>query len=316
MARPATPSETQLLAAWEAAREGVVTFAEDSVTYVNPAAAQMLGLERARVVGRPLLLALRDHRLEALCRTGGEAQTVLRGRHLWARAAQGSLLLWDQTDQQHQLEALQASSRTLAHEFRTPVTGMVSLLEALSDPQALSGEEAREVIAMLRQEAQRLARLVDDLPLTQTPSDARTFVLADLQPRLERFLAHSMAERGSWIEWNLQYMVKANPDAVYQALLNLLDNALKYGPPGQIEVIDGQDEQYTWVEVRDRGSPLPQYEPLFQPGRRGVHAANVRGSGLGLSLVRRLAQGWCGQAYGRSWEGGNAFGLRFAQIVR
>jgi signal transduction histidine kinase len=295
--------------AWEEAREGVLLHAEERVVYLNPEAARLLEVARERVLGKPLMLALRDHRLELLCRNGGQARLELRGRHLWAKAVPGMLLLLDRTGEQQRLEALEESSRALAHEFRTPVAGMLSLIEALQ--QGLAEEQQREVLDLLLQEAQRLRRLVEDLPLTRLPGQERTFALEELRPRLERFLAPQLAERGAWISWNTPHTVWANPDAVYQALLNLLDNALKYGPGGEILVESGQDPQGVWLEVRDHGVPLDDYEPLFQAGKRGYHAASVRGSGLGLSLVRRLAMGWGGQAYGRAWEGGNAFGLRF-----
>ena len=295
--------------AWEAAREGVLVFSDERVVYLNPVAAGLLGIEREKVLGRPLLLALRDHKLEALCRLGGETTVEARGRMLWAKAVPGVLLLWDQTDEQTRVEALEESSRVLAHEFRTPVAGMLSLLEALQN--GLSEAEREEAVAMLYQETQRLRRLVEALPLTKRPSQERTFALEELQARLERFLSPMMAERSSWIRWEIPHTVRANPDAVYQALLNLLDNALKYSPGGEIDVLSGETKDGIWLEVRDNGKPLSDFERLFQPGQRGMHAANVRGTGLGLALVRRLASGWGGEAYGRALKRGNAFGLTF-----
>ncbi|MCX7741202.1 MAG: histidine kinase dimerization/phospho-acceptor domain-containing protein [Meiothermus sp.] len=298
-----------LHSAWEAAREGVLLFQNDQVLYLNPTAARLLGVEREKVAGRPLLLALRDHRLEALCRIGGEATIESRGRTLWAKALPGVLLLWDQSEEKNRLEALEESSRTLAHEFRTPVAGMLSLLEALQG--GLKGKEAQEALQMLYQEAQRLRRLVEDLPLSRRPGLERTFALEELQGRLERFLAPLLAEKSAWIRWHTPHTVRANPDAVYQALLNLLENALKYGAGREIQVVSEEVLEGVRLEVRNEGEPLKEFERLFQAGQRGVHAANVRGTGLGLALVRRLAAGWGGRAYGRPLENGNAFGLIF-----
>ncbi len=295
--------------AWEVAREGVVLFAEDRVLYLNPVAAQLLGVEREKVLGRPLLLALRDHKLEALCRIGGESTLETRHRILRAKARPGILLLWDQTEEKNRVEALEESSRVLAHEFRTPVAGMLSLLEALQS--GLEGAEAQEALQMLYQETQRLKRLVEDLPLTRRPSQERTFALEELQGRLERFLAPQLAAKSAWIRWQIPHTIRANPDAVYQALLNLLDNALKYGSGSEVAVVSGEDANGVWLEVRNQGQPLEDFEKLFQAGQRGLHAANVRGTGLGLALVRRLAVGWGGSAYGRALEKGNAFGLTF-----
>ena len=298
-----------LQTAWEEAREGVLIFEGERVVYLNPVATRLLGVEREKVVGKPLLLALRDHKLEVLCRMGGEASVEARGRTLWVKAVPGVLLLWDQTEERSRAAALEESSRVLAHELRTPVAGMISLIEALQS--GLSGSDAEEVLGMMGQEAQRLGRLVEDLPLHRRPTQERTFALEELRGRLERLLAPQLAEKSAWIRWEVAHMVRANPDAVYQALLNLLDNALKYGPGEEISVTSGQTSEGVWLEVRDSGKPLSDFETLFQPGQRGIHAANVRGTGLGLSLVRRLAGGWGGQAYGRALERGNAFGLTF-----
>ncbi|MDT7919617.1 MAG: ATP-binding protein [Meiothermus sp.] len=301
--------ETLLHSAWEAAREGVLVHAEGRVVYLNPVAAELLEVERDKVVGRSLLLALRDHKLEAVARRGGEATLEIRSRTLWVRAIPGVLLLWDRTEEKNRLEALEESSRVLAHEFRTPVAGMLSLLEALQS--GLQGAQAQEALQLLYQETQRLRRLVEDLPLHRRPSQNRTFALEVLQNRLERFLAPQLAQKSAWIQWQIPHTVWANPDAVYQALLNLLDNALKYGTGPEIVVLSGQNKEGVWLEVRNQGQPLEDFERLFKAGQRGMHAANVRGTGLGLALVRRLAAGWGGTAYGRALENGNAFGLTF-----
>lgn len=298
-----------LQSAWEAAREGLLVHADGRVLYINPAAAMLLGVERDRVQGRPMLMALRDHRLEVICHQGGEATLEVRSRTLRVKAAPGVLLLWDQTEEKQRSEALLESSRILAHELRTPVTGMLSLLEALQN--GLPEAEAQQVVQMLYQETQRLRRLVEDLPLDRPPSQNRTFALEELQDRLERFLAPQLTQRSAWIRWQIPHTVWANPDAVYQALLNLLDNALKYGTGPEIVVQSSQKGQEVCLEVRNQGPPLEDFERLFQAGQRGIHAANVRGTGLGLALVRRLAAGWGGRAYGRALENGNAFGLTF-----
>lgn len=302
-------SEALLQSAWEAAREGVLVHADGRVIYINPVAAKLLGVERDKMRGRALLMALRDHKLELLCRMGGETTLEIRNRTLWVKAVPGVLLLWDNTEEKQRSEAILESSRILAHEFRTPVAGMLSLLEALQNglPEAL----AQQAVQMLYQETQRLRRLVEDLPLDRRPSQNRTFALEELQGRLERFLAPQMAQRSAWIRWQIPHTVRANPDAVYQALLNLLDNALKYGTGPEVVVQSGQNGQEVWLEVRNQGQPLEDFERLFQAGQRGMHAANVRGTGLGLALVRRLAAGWGGRAYGRAIENGNAFGLTF-----
>ena len=114
--------------------------------------------------------------------------------------------------------------------------------------------------------------------------------------------------------WEADIEVLADPDAVYQVLLNLVENAVNYAAGHEVRVVSDIGEQEIRLEVRDLGSSLVEFESLFTLGKRGVHAAGVRGSGLGLPLVRRLAAGWGGEAFGHRWEGGNVFGVTFPKL--
>ena len=118
--------------AWEEALEGFVAHRERQVVYLNPKAAQLLGVNREKVLGRPLILALRDHRLEALALHGGERLLEVRDHLLLVRALPGRLYLLDQTEAQRRLKDLEEAAVTLAHELRTPLAGMGPLLEALT----------------------------------------------------------------------------------------------------------------------------------------------------------------------------------------
>lgn len=296
--------------AWEYSQQGLVLFERGKVLYLNPQAALLLQAVPERVKGKPLMLALRNHHLEQLCRSGGEHTLELHGRSLKAQAWPGILLLIDQTLEKKRQEALEESSRMLAHEFRTPVAGVLALIEALQH--GLNPAEQAEALQLMHQEVHRLARLVEDLPLHRRPQRERTFLLEELRPRLERFLAP--LQQNAWIRWEIPHLVHADPDAVYQVLLNLIENALRYGPGGEVEVVSEAIGSELRLEVRDNGAALEAYEPLFEAGQRGLHAAHVRGSGLGLALVRRMAEGWEGQAYGERRQHQNIFGVSFPLV--
>ena len=286
---------------WEEAREGIVVHEDRRVVYLNPKAAELLGVERDKVLGKPLLLALRDHRLEALALFGGERVFQVRGRWLSAKAVPGALYLLDETEGRARRLDLEEAAQVLAHEFRTPLAGILSLLEALSPK--TSEEEA--VLAHLKAEALRLARLVEGLS-SEGFRTARVFDLKELWPRLKALLKERL--EGREVLYAAKGEVKADPDTVFQALLNLLDNALKYGKD-PIRVVSFLGEGRLHLEVRDQGPPLEAYEPLFLPGHRGFQGG--LGRGLGLYLVRRLSGNWGGGAYALRREGENAFGVYF-----
>lgn len=283
--------------AWETSDEGLVLVEDGRVRYLNPVAARLLDVDAAQAVGRPAALALRHHRLLELLEGGGTARLVFRGRRLWVRAEPGRLYLRDVTEAERAREEVEQERRMLAHEFRTPVAGIVGLVEVLeSDPSAAAREQA---LALLREEAARLLRLVEGQGQARTPP----WRLDELRPRLERLLPSART-----LSWATPHPLTVDRDRAFQVLLNLVENALRYGK-APVRVRTRPQGRGVALEVVDAGPPLEDYERLFVPGRRGVHAAGVRGSGLGLALVRRIARGWGGEAYGRRLEEGNVFGV-------
>ena len=96
-------------------------------------------------------------------------------------------------------------------------------------------------------------------------------------------------------------------------LLNLLDNAVKYGPAGQtvrVEVAPVGDEVHIAVSDEGPGVPPDEREQVWAPFRRGRGHASVAGSGIGLSIVRDVAA----RHGGRAWVegvGDSASGARF-----
>jgi len=83
-----------LAEAWEEALEGLVAHEDRHVVYLNPVAARLLGVTREKVMGRPLLLALRDHRLEALALHGGERLLEVRDASSGLRPFPGGSTSW------------------------------------------------------------------------------------------------------------------------------------------------------------------------------------------------------------------------------
>ncbi len=284
--------------AWEASELGLVLLEGGRVVYLNPAAARLLDVERERVGGQPAAFVLRHHRLLELAGGGGEETLAVGGRRLRVRARAGAVFLEDVTDAERDREAVERERRMLAHEFRTPVAGLAGLLEVLRDEPA--GPERERALQLLAEEVARLLRLVEG----QGRARAEAWSPAELRPRLERLLPGAGA-----VAWQVEHRTSADPDRVYQVLVNLVENALKYGRPPVVVRTRRLADGRLGLEVLDAGPPLADYERLFEPGSRGLHAAGVRGSGLGLALVRRIARAWGGEAYGVRLKEGNAFGV-------
>jgi two-component system, sensor histidine kinase LadS len=87
--------------------------------------------------------------------------------------------------------------------------------------------------------------------------------------------------------------IVCDPDLTRLALRSLTDNALKYTPPGtEVVLRSGRDADRFWFEVCDTGPGLPEkaLAQVFEPHVRGQGGGGVRGSGMGLTLARRLIE--------------------------
>lgn len=279
------------------------------VTRLNAAASRLWGVSQARAAGRPVLEVVRRHTLEALTERGGELELEVGGRTLRCAAtrdgAASALIVEDITEHRRREAELREATAVLSHEFRTPVTALRGVLEALEYdmPRELSQNFVRQGL----QETGRLARLVEDLAVGFRPTRARTLPLAEAFARAERLLGSELTARGARLSFGPDHLVRADPDKLLQVLLNLIENALKYGPPGQ-EVEVQTAARGTWAEVcvLDHGPPIPDTDSLFQAHTRGAGATG-QGSGMGLYIVRSVVHGWGGQAWAARVGGRNAF---------
>lgn len=279
------------------------------VTRLNAAAARLWGVPQERAQGRPVLEVVRRHTLETLLERGGELELEVSGRTLRCAATRegtsAALIVEDVTEHRRREAELREATAVLSHEFRTPVAALRGVLEALEYdmPRELSQNFVRQGL----QETERLARLVEDLAVGFRPTRARTLPLAEAFSRAERLLGTELGARQAAVTFGPDHLVRADPDKLLQVLLNLIENALKYGPPGQgVEVQTA--ERGTWVEVcvLDHGPPIPDTDSLFQAHTRGAGAPG-QGSGMGLYIVRSIVQGWGGQTWVERRDERNAF---------
>jgi signal transduction histidine kinase len=198
----------------------------------------------------------------------------------------------------------------LAHELRTPLATLDGYLEGLQDGVV---EASPETWSLLRRETGRLNRLVDDLsqlwraearqlPLTVETVDVSTLV-ADV---VEQF--RSLAgTRSQTITADLPtgLMVQADRDRLAQILGNYLSNAIRYSLDGSdIAVTARRGDQVIVVAVRDLGPGLSpeQRDQVFERFYRidPSRSRALGGSGIGLAIVRALADAMGGRAWAES----------------
>jgi len=213
-----------------------------------------------------------------------------------------------------------------SHELRTPLTVLRGELEvALRRERA--PEEYRRVLQTSLEEAQRLSRMAEDL-LTLTRSEAgaqrlelQEHDLAERVRRTARRLERRAGEKGVEIRGPGpgQAWTEMDPDLMDRVIWNLLDNAVKYSPPGsvvEVRVLDPgrNDHGAVALEVADSGPGLPpdQLETVFDRFHRVDEArtsgTDASGTGLGLAIVKAIAELHGGAVSARNQaEGGAVF---------
>ncbi|HWE33135.1 MAG TPA: HAMP domain-containing sensor histidine kinase [Solirubrobacteraceae bacterium] len=177
-----------------------------------------------------------------------------------------------------------------SHELRTPVTSLLGNVEYAArhglDP---------EVLGDLRRDAERLARLVDDLLVLERAGAARGG--AELEPvELGQFVRSALGDGrfGRELEFGptVPATVRADRDALARALGNLVENAFVHGPAGTpvtVSVSRVGDRAMITVSDAGRGPDRDDHAHLFERFWRGTAAATRPGSGLGLSIVAAIA---------------------------
>ena len=212
--------------------------------------------------------------------------------------------------------------RRLDHELKNPLTAIRAGLANLAE--LPSGEARQETLASVEAQALRLSRLSADLRklaelevrlVEHSPVDIpallrEAFGMAQEQPgAAERHLNLSIPQA----PWPLPN-VRGDPDLLLLAVHNLLENALKFSHPGDtLELRAFEDGAGIVIEVADTGPGIPEEEQphIWEELYRGETGRGIPGSGLGLALVRAIAERHNGRVSLRSRLGqGTVFSLR------
>ena len=315
-----------------AVTEGVVVCDESGeVVFTNERATAFMGLRHADVLAHQAVVDLLreavdgDSRSQTLDLYGPPRRTLtIAASPLddgWRGI--GAVAVVDDVSERRRLEAVRRDFvANISHELKTPVGALALLAETLG------GEDDPEVVSRLarrlQHEAQRVARVVDDLlDLTRIESEeapAREPVPVHLVVAQAAERVRPAAERRgitiTFGEASRHMTVTGDRRQLVSALFNLLENAVKYSDEGStIDVRSRTDGQWVELEVRDQGIGIPArdleriFERFYRVDRgRGRDSG---GTGLGLAIVRHVAANHGGDVRVDSQEGeGSTFTLR------
>jgi signal transduction histidine kinase len=195
----------------------------------------------------------------------------------------------------------------MSHELRTPLTSIRMFIETLRLGRATSEQEQQECLDLLSKETERLSEMIERvLGYARLRAGRRLFnprpveAAKIIEDTLDAFRAQNLDTRDLELKTEIAPelpMVRADRDALVEAMLNLVGNAYKYsGPHKEITVFARPGRAARVVlGVRDNGPGLPKteqtrvFERFYQAG--GLLSSKKSGSGLGLAITKAIVDG-------------------------
>ncbi len=192
----------------------------------------------------------------------------------------------------------------VSHEIKTPLTCIIAAVEALLEEPSSSSEQTVKLLKILKNQCQRLNNLVEDIlslaALERQQLDPqRNFATVELDTMLINAVNLCLEKaKKTGIELavieNQPASCSGDGQIMEQALLNLINNALKYSRSSKIEVSLSKQDNRAIIEVRDYGIGIaPEHQSRIFERFYRVHRERSRelgGTGLGLAIVKHIAQ--------------------------
>jgi two-component system phosphate regulon sensor histidine kinase PhoR len=301
---------------------------EETVIGLNEASARLLGVDPAVATGRTIQEVVRTPDLIGLAKTalagGGpvEGEVVLRRdgeRYLQVHATGlrgpegqrlGALLVLNDVTHMRRLETLRRDFvANVSHELRTPITSIKGFVETLQNDPPADPDVAARFLGIVGRQADRLQAIIDDLLALSRIEQGGETVELDRDPvALRGLLEEAVDVSTARVAGQLPTVRVECPDdleiavsgpLLEQALVNLLDNALKHGAASEIVVAAGEEGDRVVLTVRDDGRGIAPmhlsrvFERFYRVDK--ARSRNLGGTGLGLAIVKHIAQAHGGE---------------------
>lgn len=231
------------------------------------------------------------------------------------------------------IQANNSKSKFLAnmsHELRTPMHTIMGFVEILIDKlPKLSEEKQLQFLGQIRDGSERLLALINDLlDLNKLEAGFMSYSYAkvDLVSLVDKSiieLTEYAAENNITLNHlkDRDYRCVCDESRIYQVLINLLGNAIKYSEPGKkVDVSLSDNDHFVTIKVKDHGVGIPDAEHIsifeaFTQSSRTVNSAG--GTGLGLAICREIMTAH----YGQIWlennpQGGSIFYLSISKYIQ
>ncbi len=332
--------------------EGILAVDTDErIININRAAAQMFGLTGADARGRHVQEIVRNSPMQNMISrslTGDLAiheEVVLDGQSGERRfdiysaplrdnsgEKMGILIVLNDVTHLRKLENIRKDfAANVSHELKTPITSIKGFVETLIDGAIDRPDDARRFLDIISRQADRLNAIIEDLlSLSRIEQEADrggiTLGVDKIKPVVQAAVNTcdlKAKEKNITIDFHCEDDPKAmiNPALLEQALVNLIDNAIKYSEPGRsVKVICSQQAKAVRISVIDNGcgiekSHIPRlFERFYRVDKSRSRKAG--GTGLGLAIVKHIVLAHKGAIDVQSTPGkGSCFSIELPLFV-
>jgi two-component system phosphate regulon sensor histidine kinase PhoR len=345
---------SQLQAVFSSMVEGVITVdTGERILDVNQSGAQLLNVDPGKIKGKSILLALRNTHLQNFVKNALACASPIEGeissrmsadgeeKYFYAHGTRlqdsqghiaGALIVLNDVTKLRRLESIRRDFvANVSHELKTPITSIEGFAETLLDGALDDPEDARRFVAIIGKQASRLHSNVEDLlALSRVEQEARReeIVLQEL-PVAEILQAAIQSCSPRAEEENMvinlvcaeTLTARINPALLEQAVVNLLDNAVKYSGKGSAIKIEADNEQgEVLIQISDNGVGIAAqditriFERFYRVDK--ARSAKLGGTGLGLSIVKHIVAAHHGHITVKSRPGkGSIFTIHLPACV-
>ncbi len=341
-----TRQRNELKAILSSLSEGVLAVdSRGRIVNVNKAAAELLNLDPSHAQGRSIEEVIRNAGLQQLVRESLQSDRPTEGdvafpdeggRFFHVHGASladpqaeraGAVIVLSDMTRIHRLENLRRDFvANVSHELKTPVTSIQGFVEALREDDLKNLEQTQRYLGIIAKHAERLNAIIDDLlSLSRLEEGAQRRAILFERMRLRPVLESAVELASMRAEQKRMKVELACPDdleakinapLLEQAIVNLVDNAVKYSDEGStVEIEVRQEDGTVAIDVRDSGCGIPPehltriFERFYVVDKS--RSRKLGGTGLGLAIVKHIASVHAGHVTVESAPGqGSTFTMR------
>ncbi len=304
--------------------EGIVAIDTGGrILSINRRAGEILDIDAEKAAGKRLTDIVRNSDFSDLVRAAltetppAEKEIVLRDRgnneiHLAVRgttlnapdaAAGGAVIVLEDHTHIRKLERIRSDFvANVSHELRTPITSIIGFVETLQNEGDASPEKRRRFLEIMARQAKRMSAIINDLltlsSIEKGPAARREICsICNVLENAVNTCRYAAEEKEISLKLECEEDIEASviPQLLEQAVVNLIQNAVKYSPEGEtVRIAAAWQKDRLLIKVIDKGCGIEEkhIDRLFERFYRvdKARSRELGGTGLGLAIVKHIVQ--------------------------